>query len=175
MQLWFLSFSFFFLFFSPILSGGRLDVCHTSTHDVSSANLECRSECTRLAENTGRKNSPKIRHLRTLAELRRAIFAIKACINYRKNSLNSNISSTRPHNMVNFGRLAAEIGWQVWGTPANFNGFRVLALLLHRRRSTEVNQTLHDTFSGVLPLNGIFPGAKFTLRPSLVFSYISSI
>jgi len=30
--------------------------------------------------------------------------------------------------MVNFGPLAAEIGWQVWGTPANFNGFRVLAL-----------------------------------------------
>jgi len=35
--------------------------------------------------------------------------------------------------MVNFGPLAAEIGWRVWGTPANFNGFRVLALLLHRR------------------------------------------
>jgi len=24
-----------------------------------------------------------------------------------------------PHNMVNFGRLAAEIGSLVWGTPAN--------------------------------------------------------
>jgi len=30
------------------------------------------------------------------------------------------------------------------GTPANFNGFRVLVSLLHRRRSTEINQTLHD-------------------------------
>jgi len=30
--------------------------------------------------------------------------------------------------MVNFGPLAAEIGVLVWGTPANFNGFR----LLHR-------------------------------------------
>jgi len=29
--------------------------------------------------------------------------------------------------MANFGPLAAEICWQVWGTPANFNGFRVLA------------------------------------------------
>ena len=29
--------------------------------------------------------------------------------------------------MVNFGPLAAEIGLQVWGTPANFDGFRVLA------------------------------------------------
>jgi len=38
----------------------------------------------------------------------------------------------------------AEIGWQVWGTPANFNEFRILASLLHWRRSTEVNQALHD-------------------------------
>jgi len=40
-----------------------------------SAHLECRSEmcCTRLAENTGRKKSPKIRHLGTMAQLCRAI------------------------------------------------------------------------------------------------------
>jgi len=30
--------------------------------------------------------------------------------------------------MVNFGPLAAEIGPVVWGTPADFNGFRVLAV-----------------------------------------------
>jgi len=40
-----------------------------------------------------------------------------------KNWLNSNNSSTRPDNMLNFGTLAAEIGLPVWGTPANFNGF----------------------------------------------------
>ena len=33
--------------------------------------------------------------------------------------------------MVNFGLLAAEIVSLVWGTPANFNGFHVLAALLH--------------------------------------------
>jgi len=33
--------------------------------------------------------------------------------------------------MVNFGIQAAEIVSLVWGTPANFNGFRVLAALLH--------------------------------------------
>ena len=33
--------------------------------------------------------------------------------------------------MVNFGLLTAEIDPVVWGTPANFNGFRVLAALLH--------------------------------------------
>jgi len=31
--------------------------------------------------------------------------------------------------MVNFGPPTSEIGWRVWGTPANFNGFRVLASL----------------------------------------------
>jgi len=53
--------------------------------------------------------------------------------------------------MVNFGPLAAEIGPVVWGTPANFNGFCVLAALLQRRRSTEANQTLH----GVWPSHGL--------------------
>ena len=33
--------------------------------------------------------------------------------------------------MVNFGLLTAEIVSLVWGTPANVNGFRVLAALLH--------------------------------------------
>jgi len=33
--------------------------------------------------------------------------------------------------MVNFGPLTAEIDAVVWVTPANFNGFRVLAALLH--------------------------------------------
>jgi len=48
--------------------------------------------------------------------------------------------------MVNFGPLAAEIGPVVWGTQANFNGFRVLAALLQRRLSPEANQTLHDVW-----------------------------
>ena len=33
--------------------------------------------------------------------------------------ISSNISSTRPHNMVNFGPLASEIVSLVWGTPKN--------------------------------------------------------
>jgi len=33
--------------------------------------------------------------------------------------------------MMNFGLLVAEIGPVVWGTPANFSGFHVLAALLH--------------------------------------------
>ena len=65
--------------------------------------------------------------------------------------------------MANLGPLAAEIGSLVWGTPRNFNGFRVLALLLQRRHSMEVDQTLQMfghllswytiyTFSGALAL-----------------------
>ena len=93
--------------------------------------------------------------------------------------------------MVNFSLLLAEIGWWVWGTPANFNGFLALASLLHWCRSTELNQTLHDVcpspglvhyiniFGGFCPLtefiiNRILPGAKFTLCPNLAFSYIFS-
>jgi len=41
------------------------------------------------------------------------------------------MSSTCPHNMANFRPLSAEIDPVVWGTPANFNGFRILAALLH--------------------------------------------
>ena len=46
------------------------------------------------------------------------------------------------HNMVNFSLLVAEIGPVVWGTPANFNGFRILAALLHGSQVVGVSQTL---------------------------------
>jgi len=85
--------------------------------------------------------------------------------------------------MVNFGPLTAEIGWRVWSTPTNFKGFRVMASLLHRRRSMKVSQTLHNVwpsselvhymhFWGLLSPTEILPGAILTLRPSLPFSYI---
>jgi len=70
------------------------------------------------------------------------IFAIKARIDNRKKLLSSNISSARFRNMVNFGPLAAETGPVVCGTPANFNGFRVLAALLHGTPVLGVSQTL---------------------------------
>ena len=83
---------------------------------------------TRLAANTGRKKVAKNRHLGTIAQLCRAISSQLRHVSTigKKNLLSSNISSTL-----------------VWGTPRNFNGFRVLATLLQRRHSTEVNQTLH--------------------------------
>jgi len=50
--------------------------------------------------------------------------------------LNSNTSPARPDNMVNLGLLMAEICWRVWGTHANFNGFRVLACSVTARHSS---------------------------------------
>jgi len=50
--------------------------------------------------------------------------------------------------MVNFGILAAEIGSLVWGTLANFNGFRVLAALLHGTPVLDVSQTLQRLTEG---------------------------
>jgi len=71
------------------------------------------------------------------------IFATKPRIdNRKKNLLSSNISYRCLHNMVNFGPLTAEIGPVVWGTPANFNGFRVFAALLHGTPVVGVSQTL---------------------------------
>jgi len=121
-----------------------------------SANLECRSEmcCTQLAGNAGPKKSPQIRHLGTITQLvglynlLDCIFATKACIDNQKKLLNSNISPRCPHNMVIFGPITAEICSGVWGTPANFNGFRVLAALLHSTVVMGVSQALRHWTEG---------------------------
>ena len=100
--------------------------------------------CMHLAENAGRKKVAKNRHLGTIAQLCRAISSqLRHVSAIGKNLLSSNMSSTCPHNMVNFGPLAAKIGPVVWGTPANFNGFRVLAALLRGSQVVGVSQTLH--------------------------------
>ena len=78
-----------------------------------SANLECMSEmcCMWLAENTGRKNDAKNCHLHSITQICRPYLRNSGTHwQSEKNLLNSNISSTCPHNMVNFGPLAAEIG-----------------------------------------------------------------
>jgi len=92
-----------------------------------------------------RRNSPSAQHLGTT--LSSCIFATKAYIDNRKQLVKQQYFLTRHHNMVNFGPLTAEIGWRLWGTsPANFNEFRVLALLLHQPLSAEVNQSLHNVW-----------------------------
>jgi len=103
----------------------------------------------RLGENTGRKKVAKNRHLGIIAQLCRAISPeLRHISTVGKNLLSSNMSSTCPHNMVNFGWLVDEIGLPVWGTPANFNGFRVLAALLHGSQVVSVSQTLRHWTEG---------------------------
>ena len=100
--LWSLFSIFFYLFFLLAYSQPSPIGClpYFDTWCGLSANLECRSEtcCTRLAGNKGRKKSPKIRHLRTIAQPWRAI---SSQLTIGKKLLNSNISSTCPHNMAN--------------------------------------------------------------------------
>jgi len=114
----FLPCGFFCLLFFPCLISavaiGRLPYFHTWCG--LSANLGCRSEtcCTRLAEIQDAKSRQKSQSGHHRTTMSGYVFASKACIdNRKKNLLSSNISSTCPHNMVNFGQLAAEICWRV--------------------------------------------------------------
>ena len=101
-----------------------------------------------LAGNTEHKKSPFWHH-RTTTTLLGYIFGTKACIdNRKKNLLSSNISSTCSNNIVSFGLLTTEICWWVWGSPANFSGFRVLAALLHGTLVVGISQTLRRWTDG---------------------------
>ena len=73
------------------------------------------------------KNSPSLHHRTTLSG------------QSEQNLLSSNISRCPPQ----YGELrpVAEISPVVWGTPANFNGFRFLAALLHSTPVVGVSQT----------------------------------
>jgi len=78
------------------------------------------------------QKSPKSRHLRTIVQLRQAVSSqLRHVSTIGKNLLSSNIACRCSHNMVNFCLVVAEIDPVIWGTPANFNSFRVLAALLH--------------------------------------------
>ena len=86
-----------------------------------------------------RQKSPFWHHRTTLSGY---IFGTKARIdNRKKNLLSSNAFSIYP-DTVNFGLLTAEICWRVWGIPANFNGFHILAALLHGTLVVGISQTL---------------------------------
>jgi len=107
--------------------------------------LECRSEmcCTRLAENTGHKKVAKNRHLGTIAQLCRAISSqLRHLSTIAKKLVNQQYVLQMSPRYGELGPLVAEIGPVVWGTTAYFNGFRVLATLLHGSPVVGVSQTL---------------------------------
>jgi len=94
--------------------------------------------CTRLAENTGCKKLPSGHHRTTLSSY---IFATKARIDNRKKTVKQQYLLHMSPQYSDLGPLAAEIISLVWGTPANFNGFHILAALLHGTPVLGVSQT----------------------------------
>ena len=150
--LWFLSFfcllSSSSFSSSPNLSGRGLDVYHTSTHGVAWVRIY--NACLKCAACGSLKiQDAKNRHFGTIVQLCRAMPSeLRHVSTIGKNVLNSDTSSTCPRNTVNFGPLTTGICWRVWGTPANFNGFRILAALLHGTLLVGVNQTLRRRTKG---------------------------
>jgi len=154
MAIIFLSCGFFFLssiifFFSSSLfsvSRRRLDVYHTFTCTWSGhVNLECRPEtcCTRLAENTGCKKSPENSPSAHHPQLCRAISSqLRHVSTIVKSVLNSGISPTSAHNMVNFGPLAAEL-FSSLGHPSEFQRVsRLGSITVYGTLVVGVSQTL---------------------------------
>jgi len=163
--LWFLFLSSSFFFSSPNLSGRRLYVCHTSTHDVvlvwiygmhvwnvMKIGLQDAKLC---------QKSP----LRTIAQLCRAISSQLRHVSTIKKKLVK--WQDLLHISSRYGPLTDEICWRVWGTSANFNGFRALAWIRYcsdvaQHRSTKLCTMfvrLLDwytvyTFLGLLIANG---------------------
>ena len=133
--------------------------------------------CTWLAENTGRKKSPKMCHLGTITQLCQAVsLQLRHVSTIGKKLLKCNTFSTCPHNMANFGLLTAEIGSEVWNIPSKFQrGFaswlRYCSDVAHQRPTKLCTMfirllgwyTLY-LFSGLLPPDGILVRATFTLR-----------
>jgi len=103
-----------------------------------------------------------------------------------KNLLNSNTSSTFPQ----YGELRLTNAWDRFGClghPSKFQrvsrlGFVPATTLFTggqpnfaRCLAISWAGTLYIHFPGLLPPDRILSGAKFTLRPSLAFSYIGSV
>jgi len=149
--------------------------------------LKCAARGSRKIQNA--KITQKNRHLSTIAQICRAISSqLRHVLTIGKKLLNGSISFTYSHNMVKIGLLMAEVGWGVWGTTANFNGFRVLASLLHRRRSKNGGQpnfawclavswasTPYIHFGGCCPLTEFCQVQNSLWVMSLAFSYIGSV
>jgi len=123
--------------------------------------------CMRLAKSTGRKLSPKIR-----TNLSGYFLATNACIDNRKKVVKHQYLL---HMSSQYGEFRPTNGWDRlvdFGQGSKFQRAQ--------RRSTKLQNvwpwavTLCIHFRRLLPPEGILPGAKFTLRPSLAFTYTGS-
>jgi len=129
--------------------------------------------CTWLTENKGHKNYAKNRRLRTIAQLCWAISSqLRHVLTIRKNLLIRNITSTCPHNTVNFGPLMAETDSRVSGTPSKFQrvscyGFVTEAMSLSGGQSrfswcldVSLAAILYIHFQRLLPPKGMHFASK---------------
>ena len=83
-------------------------------------------------------------HLRTIAQVSRAISSQLRHLSTigKKLTKQQYVLQMSPQYGELNGRLTAEIDWWVWGTPSYFNGYRVLAALLHGSQVVGVSHTL---------------------------------
>jgi len=114
------------------------------------------------------------------------IFVTKACINNGEKPVKQRYLL---HMSSQYGELRPTNGWDTLaslghGTPANLNGFRILSFATAptslNRGQPNFARCLAVSWAGtlyirLLPPNGILVRAKFTLRPSLAFSYAGSV
>ena len=127
------------------------------------------------------------RHLHTIAQLCRVISSqLRHVSTIRKKLVKQQYLL---HTFPQYGELQPINGWDLLaslGHTSKFHRVCFLCLLLQRCRSPEANQTLRDAWAspgllhyiyilGALAPDRILPGTKFTLRPSLAFSYIGSV
>jgi len=112
------------------------------------------------------------------------MFATKVCIDsWNKNLLNCITFSTSPRNVMNFGPLTAEIFSGVRSTRVNFNGFRILAALLHSNywwasaKLCGIEQRAPSIFCRAAITLGIGPHSSFsiffTTTGSIFFTFYS--
>ena len=95
-----------------------------------------------------------------------------------------------PHMTSHYGQLQPTNGWDLLASLGHLSKFQRVLHLGFVTAPTSLNGrqpnfaqclavswdgTLYIHFRGLLPANGILPAAKFTLRPSLPFSYIGSV
>jgi len=117
------------------------------------------------------QKSPSAHHHTTLSG---CIFTTKACIDsWKKNLLNSNVSSTCLHNMTSIGLLTAEIGAPQQISTGFAFCLRYCRDVTHWRQTklcTMFGRLLGwytvYTFSGAVAPDRILPGAKFTTSKS---------
>jgi len=129
-----------------------MDVYHTLTHDVALVRIQnaCLKCAARGSLEMQTQKSPKIGHLGTIAQLCRAISSQLRHISTIGKKIR--LAAISPTHVLTIwwtsAHIAAEIVSLVLGTPANFNGFRVLAALLNGTAVLGVSQTLRRWTEG---------------------------